>query len=75
MLLYASSRFRFRCASATRLPTSIVSAASAAMTTCHCPHQSAAGTTASANSRSVRAKAAALEPIARYAVTGSGAPS
>ena len=75
MLLYASSRFRLRCASATRLPSSIVSAARTAIASCQSSQRSAAGTMASANSRSVSANAAALEPMASQAVTGSGAPS
>ena len=72
MLEYASSRLMLVCAMASRLPTTIVTAARATMMS---RHSDAAGMNPSANSRMNSAKAAALEPTARYAVTGVGAPS
>ena len=60
------------CAKATKFPVSIVIAAITATTI---RHWSTAGKNPSANNRSTRAKAAALDPMARYAVTGKGAPS
>ena len=59
-------------ARATRLPTVMVRAASTTRIICQ---SSMAGRKAWENSRSIRAKAAAFDPTARYAVIGVGAPS
>ena len=59
-------------ARAIRLPKIIVTAARITMMSCQ---SAAAGTKPSVNSLMTNAKAAALEPTARYAVTGVGAPS
>ena len=62
----------FVCASAVRLPTVMVSAASAAAIV----RQSAAiGVSACENSRSASASAAAFDAVASQAAIGIGAPS
>ena len=60
------------CASATTLPSVIVSAAIIARIICH---SSATGISACVNRRRMSANAAAFDATARYPVIGMGAPS
>ena len=70
--LYASIRFRLRCASATRFPTTIVIAANHQTISVH---TTVTGPSASSSTRSIAANAAALTAAAMNAVMGVGAPS
>src|SRR5215210_1565996 len=72
MLEYASIRLMLLCAIASRLPTVMVSNASAQNTAVHTPGISPKATS---NTRSRTAKPAAFDATDRYAVTVVGAPS